>query len=138
MAELFIRMILGHLAGDYLFQSQKMAINKSKPGLNGLIWSLFHCGIYTFNICLFATNFQPIFILLVFLTHWPIDRFALAVYWLRMIGGRDLYFPYFSKQKYGEVTAAQIIDLGFACVVYAVVDNTLHLLLLYLVALYSR
>ncbi|NTW22472.1 DUF3307 domain-containing protein [Candidatus Falkowbacteria bacterium] len=132
MADLFIRIILGHLIGDYLLQSKKQAINKTEPGLIGLAWSLWHCLLYTGSVCLMMWDFRPSVALLVFLSHWPIDRFCLGDKWLRMIGGRDLYAIYYSGEKYAEVEPSTIIGLSFGCVVYTVVDNTLHLLLLWI------
>lgn len=133
MSDIFIKVILGHLVGDYLLQTRKMAINKTNAGSTGLMWSLIHCAVYTASVCLLVFDFSPLFVVAVFMTHWPIDRYHLGEKWLQMIGGRDLYSLYYSEFKYSEVTPATIIDLGFACVVYTVVDNTLHLLLLWLV-----
>lgn len=135
MAEIFIRVILGHLLGDYLLQSKKMALNKTAPGSEGLYWSIFHCLVYALSVCLFVFDFRPEFIFAVFLTHWPIDRFCLGRVWIRMIGGRDLHSLYYSDIKYDQIAPANIIDLAFGCIVYAVVDNTLHLLLLWVVIL---
>lgn len=131
MADLFIRIVLGHLIGDYLLQSKKQAINKTEAGSAGLAWSLWHCSLYTASVCLMMWDFRPSVMVLVFLSHWPIDRFCLGDKWLRLIGGRDLYAIYYSGEKYAEVEPSTIIGLGFGCVVYAVVDNTLHLLLLW-------
>ncbi|MBI2057928.1 MAG: DUF3307 domain-containing protein, partial [Candidatus Yanofskybacteria bacterium] len=36
MAELFILALLGHLIGDYLFQTKYMALNKSAKGWLGI------------------------------------------------------------------------------------------------------
>lgn len=127
MEDLFARIILGHLAGDYLLQNRTMALKKSDKGLAGFLWCTWHCLIYTACVCLFLWNFQPLLIGLVFLSHWPIDRWQLAAKWLKLIRGRDFYQAYRSIEKYRE------IDLAFSCYVYAVVDNTWHLIILWLI-----
>lgn len=123
--EMFIRAVLGHLAGDYLFQGRKVALEKTKKSLSGIIWCTLHCLIYTTSICLFLWTLNPLIVVLVFLSHWPIDRWSLASCWLKLIGGRSFVDAYKSKEKYHE------IDLVFSCIVYTVVDNTMHILLLF-------
>jgi len=127
MEDLFIRAMLGHLAGDYLLQSRIMAIKKSEKDFFGLIWCLIHCLIYTTCVCLFLWMYDPVVVCLVFLSHFPIDRWSLASKWLKVIRGRDFVTAYIVKKKYWE------IDLSFSCLVYAVVDNTLHLILLWFI-----
>jgi len=121
---MFVQILLGHLVADYLLQPKKMAIAKSEKGINGLKWCLVHCLIYTAIICLFTFTFNPLIIALIFLSHFPIDRWSLASKWLKMIKGRDFAEAYRSKKEYHE------IDFGFSISVYIIVDNTLHLLLL--------
>jgi len=130
MAELFIRAVLGHLVGDYLLQGRTMALKKSEKGWRGALWCTFHSLIYTFSVCLFLLTSDPLIICLVFLSHWPIDRWSLGSKWLKMIQGRDFVNAYLSKEKYRE------IDISFSCLVYTVVDNTLHLILLWLIVQY--
>jgi len=127
MSELFIRMLLGHLAGDYLLQSQKMAIQKSAKGWRGWMWCLVHCALYAGAVCLFCWNVSPMLFVLVFIPHFVIDRWSLADYWLRFIGGRTLLAAHTSTSAYRE------IEIAFACLVYAVADNTLHLICLWLI-----
>lgn len=124
---MFINAVLGHFVGDYLLQTKEMALTKSAKTFYGLWMSVLHSSIYTLAVCLFTWKFAPLFVALVFLTHWPIDRWSLGTKWLQMIRGRDILRAYESKEKYHE------IDLAFSCLVYAVVDNTLHLVLLWLV-----
>jgi len=128
MQDIFARIVLGHLVGDYLLQSKAMALKKSEKGLTGIAWCTFHSLIYTASVCLFLWTLNPVVVALVFLSHWPIDRWSLASKWLKTIGGRDFIKAYESKEKYRE------IDIAFSCLVYAVVDNTMHLILLWLIA----
>lgn len=124
MLTIFERILLGHLVGDYLLQSKRMAIEKSSKGLAGLIWCLLHCLLYTAIICLFTSSTEPIKILLIFMSHFPIDRWSLASKWLKIIKGRDFMVAYKSKAEFHE------IDLSFSTIVYVVVDNTIHILLM--------
>ena len=76
----------------------------------------------------FFWSLEPVIILLVFLSHFPLDRWSLASKWLKLIRGRDFIQAYLKKEGPWE------IDLSFACLVYAVVDNTMHLILLWGIA----
>lgn len=123
----FSGMVMGHLVGDYLLQSKKMALMKSQPGLQGFLWCLGHSVLYTASICLFCWRFDPLFTTLIFLTHFPMDRWSLGEKWLKMIGGRNFKTEYTEKSQNWE------IHLSFACLVYVVVDNTLHLIPMWLI-----
>ena len=127
MMDIFARIILGHLAGDYLLQSKTIALNKTKKGWQGLWCCTRHCLIYTATICLFLWNINPLLVILIFLSHWFIDRWSLAEKWLKLIKGRSIAEAYRSKDKYRE------IDIAFSCLVYAVADNTMHLIFLWLI-----
>jgi len=118
------RIILGHLVGDYLLQNKAMMLNKSKKGVKGALWCTLHCAIYTAVVCLFLWTANPWIILAVFLSHWPIDRWSLAVKWMQLIKSRDPHETYFSKE----------IDAAFYAIVYVAIDNTAHILLIWLAA----
>jgi len=125
MTDFFARIVLGHLVGDYMLQSKNMALLKSQPGWRGIKWCTIHCLIYTASVCLFLWTYNPLIVLLVFLSHWPFDRWSLASKWLKLIRGRDFIQAALSKGKFKH------IDIAFSCLVYAVVDNTMHLILLW-------
>jgi len=125
MITIFEKIVLGHLVGDYLLQPKKMAVLKQTKGLNGLMWCLAHCLIYTLVICLFTSTIEPIKVILIFISHFPIDRWSLANKWLKLIKGRDFMKAYQSKEKLHE------IDLAFSTIVYVIVDHTFHLLLMW-------
>ncbi|PIR06727.1 MAG: hypothetical protein COV55_02695 [Candidatus Komeilibacteria bacterium CG11_big_fil_rev_8_21_14_0_20_36_20] len=127
MPDIFARIILGHLMGDYLLQSKKMALKKSEKGINGMLWCFLHSSIYTLSVCLFLWEFNLWLLILVFISHYPIDRWSLATKWLKMIKGRDLKTVYQSQGQYRE------IDLTFSCIVYTIPDNSMHLILLWLI-----
>lgn len=127
MEELFARILLGHLIGDFLLQSKTMALRKSEKSLTGHLYCFIHCLVYTTSVSLMLWTANPFIIVLIFFSHWPIDRWSLANKWLKIIKGRDIATAFYSQEKY------QQIDLIFSCVVYTVVDNTIHLILLWLI-----
>ena len=86
MFELF----LGHLVGDYLFQTDYMAHNKTKNSLEGYIACIIHCMLYTFAVCLFMGNFDFIWIIVVFLSHFFIDKYSLGETYMHHIKGSGL------------------------------------------------
>ena len=126
MFELF----LGHLAWDYLFQNQWMSMNKSKNTLTGWIAALVHCVIYTFMICLFMHNFDWIWIVVVFLSHFPIDKFSLAEYYMHFLKGKGLK-DYAHHDSYRQVNRFHVIEGSFMSIVYTVTDNAMHLILMW-------
>lgn len=128
MENIFAGIVLGHLTGDYLLQNRQMALKKSERGAAGSVWCVIHCLVYTLSVCLFLFRFDPMLLVLIFLSHLPIDRWSLAGKWLRVIHGRDFIRAAESKDKYKE------IDIAFSCFVYVAVDNTMHLILLWLIA----
>ena len=127
MAELFVLILLGHLIGDYLFQTKHMALNKSAKGWSGVKTCTWHVLVYTASVCLMLWTLNLWVWLAVFIPHWFIDRWSIASAWLKIIKGRTFEAAYLSKDQYRE------FDIAFTSLVYAVVDNTFHLLSLWLV-----
>ncbi len=127
MAEFFVLAFLGHLIGDYLLQTKYMALNKSAKGWSGIKTCSLHVLIYTVAVCLMLWTLNVWMGLAIFIPHWVIDRWSLASAWLKIIKGRTFEAAYLSKDQYGE------FDIAFTSLVYAVVDNTFHLLSLWLV-----
>jgi hypothetical protein len=112
--------LLGHLIGDYLLQPKNMAVHKSDSGFEGFATCLVHSLIYSLSVFIFFPEYTVLTFILIFLTHYLIDRYSLANYWLKLVRGRShTDTGPFSKEFYA--------------IVYTVVDNTLHLLLLRLV-----
>lgn len=119
----FGTMILSHLVGDYLFQTDSMAANKrtSTP------WAAAHCMVYTALIASFG---QPIFedpnfgapaLLFIFATHFLLDRYGLARYLMHKVLGQERFAT-------GPLSPWSII----------VIDNILHLWILWIVFQLSR
>jgi hypothetical protein len=123
-------MLLGHLAGDYLLQTEWIAMNKSKNTWVGWSAALIHCLLYTFAVCLFMWNFQPIWMILVFFTHFPIDKFALAEKYMHYIKGKGMK-DYVNKDRFLELTRYDMLEGGFTAIVYTITDNSMHLILMW-------
>jgi hypothetical protein len=132
-------MLLGHLAGDYLLQNRWMALNKSKNTHIGWLAAVIHCVLYTLMICLFMQNFDWIWMVIVFNSHFWIDKFALAEKYKKIIGSSTLKefvhryeekFDYVPYQK-PEISRREIIEGGFASLTYTITDNSMHLILMW-------
>ena len=127
MAELFILAAFGHLIGDYLFQTKAMALRKSDEGPTGIAVCTVHAIVYTIAVCLMIGTLDPLVWVLIGAPHWIIDRWSLGNKWLKLIRGRTFEGAYHATDAYRE------FDIAFTCIVYTVVDNTFHLLSLWLV-----
>lgn len=76
-----LAIILGfvfHLMGDYIFQNDWLANEKTKRFLPAFI----HATIYSVPF-LFLASFK--FWLVIYITHYFIDRYRLAVYWIKLV-----------------------------------------------------
>jgi hypothetical protein len=127
---MFVAAMLGHFVGDYLFQSQWMATEKSYPGIRGHKACTIHVLLYTFAVALF-TGWHPLFLLAVAAPHWLIDRWSLAKYWLRYKNGYDAFKGVWEKAPVCAVPAPDLLErnvwkVAFAAPVYIMNDNTLH------------
>lgn len=124
---MFAKLLLGHLVGDYLLQTNWMAWNKTSKTPLGVWACHLHCLLYSICVSLFvgfSFRAEPSIIFLAFLiycTHYPIDKWSLAKYWVTDVLGREM--PDFEKP---------LTFTGFIWgLVYVVADNTVHLLLMY-------
>lgn len=125
MVEIFIRACLGHLIGDYLLQSKYMALNKSNPGWRSILICSLHSLVYTIAVCVMIWTLNSIVWIIVFASHWMMDRWSIANLWLKLIKGRTFEKAYNSKDKYRE------FDIAFTSLVYTITDNTFHILVLW-------
>lgn len=104
-----MEIILGHLVGDYLLQSDWMALNKKKIGAKGLISCIIHCLIWTTSMMLFIGKLNIALFLGLFISHLILDRTNLVVWFLNAT--RIMPNPAMWK--------------------IIIVDNTLHLLMVH-------
>jgi hypothetical protein len=142
---LFINMLFGHMVGDYLLQNNWMALSKGHSSWRCLL----HCLVYTATVCAFMSQWHWQWVLLVLVSHFVIDRWSLADHWLALIRGRSLHEFY--ENGHRDIPAAwingakvvyqrpvtdtgenyRILRGGFTTLVYAMADNTMHLLVMY-------
>jgi hypothetical protein len=111
-------LILGHLLGDYIVQNDWMAAGKTQRH-----WPCFvHCLFYTLAVwaCCFWWVHSA-WMLAVFAAHYPVDRWRLARWWMVNVSGQEAFAT-------GILSPWSII----------VVDNTLHLAVLFGVGLVAR
>lgn len=106
-----IQLIL-HLTGDYLLQNDWMARNKKVAGLYGFAVCFSHCLLYSLPFFLITGLWQ---VMLIFLTHFIIDRWQFVSWYMDTIGQKQFKQP---------PTGPWSIF---------VVDNTFHLICNYLI-----
>lgn len=71
-----------HLSGDYLLQNDWMAENKGKNTLKGYMACLIHCLLYASLFLFFLFPLRSV--LIIFVTHFLIDKYRLAILWCRL------------------------------------------------------
>lgn len=104
-------LLLGHLVGDYLWQNDWQAQNKTKQSFPCLV----HCILYTLAIWMFSYAWiTGVGLLIVFSTHYLMDRYRLAVHYMDLAG----------QKGFKEHLAPWSV---------IIVDNTIHLLTLWAV-----
>lgn len=128
----FIDLLFGHLIGDYILQNKWMAMNKDRSTFKCLI----HCLFYTASVIFIARIYNWQFIVLVFASHFIIDRWSIADKWLELIHGRSI--KDFLKNGWQnipfnsfDIKSYHALRAGFTALVYAVVDNTFHLIIMF-------
>ena len=104
---------LFHLIGDYLLQNDWMATNKTKNTIVALI----HASLYSF-LFFFITDIECFLVLSV--SHFFIDRFRLAQYWIMLVNWnwQSKNFGYDNDKP-----------LWMSVWLMIIIDNTIHLLI---------
>ncbi|AXH99994.1 DUF3307 domain-containing protein [Sporosarcina sp. PTS2304] len=81
--DLFTYLLLGHLVGDFLFQSSWMAMNKAKQWIPLLI----HCIIYTATVSIAILiggfSLSPFAVGILFFSHVILDKRVFVVWWAK-------------------------------------------------------
>ena len=123
-------LLLGHMVGDYLLQNKWMAFNKSNYSAVGWLSCVAHCLLYTLSVCVATSHWSVEWVILVFLSHFILDKFEVVELYLKLIKGRSIkvYLNYYTDSKYSPEIC---IQAGFTSLVYAAADNTAHLLLMW-------
>lgn len=108
--QLYIGLIL-HFVGDYIFQNNAIASNKRKYNFV----CIFHALVYSLPF-LFVSN--GIYWWIIFVSHFFIDRFALAGYWIRLINWDwKNSEPWLKEPAYISIW------------VFIITDNTFHIII---------
>ena len=113
---------LFHLIGDYLLQNDWMATNKTKNTIVALI----HASLYSF-LFFFITDIEWFLVLSV--SHFFIDRFRLAQYWIMLVNWnwQSKNFGYDNDKP-----------LWMSVWLMIIIDNTIHLLINSICIYYSN
>jgi hypothetical protein len=102
--------LIGHLVGDFIIQNDWMALNKKESTL--------HCTVHclTYALCVWLFTLWPLWTIpVIFITHFALDR-TKFVGWLMGIKG-----------------SKKFRDGGMAPWSWVSVDNTIHLVTLFLI-----
>lgn len=98
-----------HFVGDYLFQNDWMAAQKTKNTVVAFVHAFIYSMVF-FLVCTF--NWW----LLIFFTHFFFDRFRLAQYWIRLVNWKwngDNFGYSEDKPKWMSVWLLIIVDNTF-------------------------
>lgn len=113
---------IGHLIGDFLLQNDYMAMHKKEMSVRGLLVCGVHCLLYTLAVIACTGWWQWYLIVLVFLSHFPIDKTYILVRYMRWFG------------SFKRVIDDANVDMHHKVWAYLFVDQTAHLTLLWLIA----
>lgn len=127
-----LELLLGHLVGDYLFQTQAMAVNKKNPGWKGFTYCMEHCLLYTLAVCLFVGRWDWIIIVGIFLSHYIVDRYK----WLLWLHHHFYKRPPMLLNPGTEIDYEFAYNTSISVFVYIMMDNTIHLVTMYLLLRY--
>lgn len=102
-----------HLIGDYLLQNDWMARNKTKDSVAAML----HAAVYSL---LFRLLVPKWYWMAIFISHFFIDRYRLAEYWIKLVNwnwrSKNHGYPE-DKPKYMSVWLLIIIDNVFHIIV---------------------
>jgi hypothetical protein len=130
--------LLIHIFSDYWFQSDWMALNKSKRTIPCLV----HCIIYTLPFLILTHN--PLALFLIFATHFIEDRWSLVKYFIWL---KNHLNPQFKYHPYSKCNITGYYDTWYpdnkdgrpsfiTTWLYIVTDNSYHLLCNFLILKY--
>jgi len=109
--------LIGHLVGDYILQNDWMAQNKKKSWFPCFV----HCVLYTLAVMLF-TGWNIVWAPAVFVSHYIFDRTGIVMWYMKI-----------TKKTIPDGQSMSDPKVMFFPLVYVGVDNTLHLVCLWLI-----
>lgn len=116
--------LIFHLLGDYIFQNDWIAQNKTKDTVTGYVACFIHVVIYTLPFLLYYGDGLDIFV--IGISHFIIDKFRLATYWIQLINWRKGDNYGFSHDKPAYIAFWLMI----------IYDNAFHIIINYLAIKY--
>lgn len=112
---------LFHLIGDYILQNDWMAQNKTKAHFPAFVHALTYSLLFAFIAP------SPVAWLVIFSTHFLIDRYRLALYWIRFYNRVQFAGPFGYEESKPPYMAFWLM---------VIIDNTLHLTINHLALTY--
>lgn len=102
-----------HLIGDYLFQNDWMAREKVKSNFAAFIHSFTYSALFLFLV-------SPLFWLIILGTHFFIDRYRLAVNWIKLVNWNwnSINFGYGEEKP-----------MWMSVWLMIIIDNTFHIVI---------
>lgn len=119
------QLLIGHVVGDYFFQTSWMANNKTKPGLLGWFAASMHSLVYAASVVTVTQILSLEWMIAVFLSHVFIDKYSIGKWYLSQVKGMRV------PKKYDSVDYTSLY-----WIIYVVIDNSMHLFLMYLAYAY--
>jgi predicted Kef-type K+ transport protein len=113
MGEFLIYGIIAHLIGDYILQNDYIANKKTKETIPALI----HVSLYSIPF-FFIVGFSYELLFIVS-THFFIDRFRLAIYWIKLINWN------WNSKNFGFDNEKPLWMSVWLMIIY---DNTFHII----------
>jgi len=120
--------LLLHLVGDYLLQTEQMALRKGRSWF----WAVFHAGVYSLPFLLVIQRWEAWAV--IFGTHAVIDRYQLAMFVCRF---KNLFWFGPGRPESDPQTGyAKDTPLHVKFWLVVIVDNTIHLVINHLALKY--
>ena len=150
MVDTYIRLLFGHLIGDYVLQNNWMALNKKDKKMISPI--LTHCLVYTVCVAvwllpeLLKTSWivSGMFVCGIFWSHYIFDRFPIVEAWMTFFKGRNYKdtFDHLVRVSSDDKmpskldTVKVMFNASYTALVLTVADNTAHLICMYYLVKY--
>lgn len=122
MIQLFL-----HLFGDYFIQNDWLAVNKSKYSALGWLTCTIHCILYSIPFGWYYDSW--LVFVMVFVTHFLLDKFGLAEYVIRL---KNWNWDFTNKNFGFSADRPVFLTLWL----YIITDNSLHLFCNYFIVKY--
>jgi len=113
MNNILVYGLIFHFVGDYLLQNDWMAANKTKSNIAAFVHAIAYSALFLF-ICDFKMW------LIIFGTHFMIDRYRLASYWIKLINWN------WQSKNFGY---AEDKPAFMSIWLLIIIDNTFHIII---------